>query len=152
MPNWKQLEKDLSNWLYTFARENIEFRNPYQAIIGFPYDGFRSDGMLTDGNILIAIEVEAGQMHPDTNVGKYWLLSTEYKYYAKISLFHIYTPDFDSYKRRKELAEFYVKKMCLEVPVDYVILDYRNATDYDATLSEIKSTIKKRVEQEFKQE
>ena len=44
--NWKNMEKDLSDFLKTFEKNGIEFKNSYQAIIGFPSDGFRSDGML----------------------------------------------------------------------------------------------------------
>lgn len=150
MTNWKQLERDICQWLATFASEGIEFRNSYQAIVGFPSGGFRSDGMLADDRILVAVEVEAGQTHPDTNTGKYWLLAAEHKPYEKIVLFHVYTPDFNSYGWRKKLAEFYVERMSSEVPIDYVLLDYRTATDYDTTLTEIKATIGARVKQEFR--
>jgi len=148
---WRQLERDVSNWLSTFASTGIQFRNPYQAILGFPSDGFRSDGMLANDHILIAIEVEAGQTHPDTNTGKYWLLNVEYKLYKKTVLFHTYTPDFRSYPWRKKLSEFYVKKMSSEVPIEYVPMDYRNRTaaDYNATLAETKAKIDERVKQEF---
>jgi hypothetical protein len=111
MANWKQLEKDISKWLSTFASANIRFCNSHQAIAGFPSHGFRNDGMLANDRVLIAVEVEAGQMHPDTNVGKYWLLYAEYKQYQKIVLFHVYTPDFDSYDWRKKLGEFYARQM-----------------------------------------
>lgn len=104
MSVWKQLEHDLTQWLQACATDLIIYRNPNQAIAGFPSDGFRSDGMLTDGRTLIAIEVEAGQMHPDTNVGKYWLLHQAYRPYERIILFHIYTPDFNSYGWRLHLC------------------------------------------------
>ena len=67
MPEWKQLEKDINSWLRTFMSKKIQYRNQNQAVIGFPSNGFRSDGMLTDGNTLVAVEIEAGQTHPDTN-------------------------------------------------------------------------------------
>jgi len=145
---WKQMESDLSSWLSIFARNGINFRNSYQAIIGFPSDGFRSDGMLADNDVVIAIEVECGQTHPDTNTGKYWLLYKT-KPYEKIILFHIYTPDFNSYGWRKKLAEFYVEQMKSEVPIEYILLDYRNATDYHHTLMEIKRKIEEKVRNEF---
>ena len=68
MADWKQLEKDVSEWLSTFASKstNVKFCKT------FPIGGFRSDGMLMTDEIIIAVEVEAGQRHPDTNVGKYW--------------------------------------------------------------------------------
>jgi len=145
---WKQMENDLSSWLKTFTRNGIYFRNSHQAIIGFPSNGFRSDGMLTDNEVLIAIEVECGQTHPDTNTGKYWLL---YKTapYKKIILFHIYTPDFNSYGWRKKLAEFYIEQMKSEVPIEYILLDFRNANDYHQTLMELKKNIKEKVREEF---
>ena len=145
---WKQMENDLSSWLKTFTRNGIHFRNSRQAIIGFPSDGFRSDGMLTDNKVLIAIEVECGQTHPDTNTGKYWLLYKT-KPYKKIILFHIYTPDFNSYGWRKKLAEFYIEQMKSKVPIEYILLDFRNANDYHQTLMELKKNIKEKVREEF---
>ena len=114
------LRQDISSWLRTFASSKIWFRSPNQAIQGLPYDGFRSDGILTNGNVLVAVEIEAGQTHPDTNTGKYWLLHHTHKQYAKIVLFHIYTPDFDSYEWRKKPGEFYVERMRREVPIEYI--------------------------------
>ena len=146
---WEQLVRDLNQWLKTFATGEIEYRNPYQAIKGFPFKGFRSDGMLTNGKVLIAIEVESGQTHPDTNTGKYWLLhqhmSKSQKPYEKIVLIHIYTPNFDSYGWRKNLAEFYIEKMKAEVPIEYIQFDFRNATDYHQALREIKGKIEEEI-------
>ena len=149
MSNWKSLEKDIISWLSTFSSDDIEFRNSFQAIVGFPSDGPRSDGMLSNNNTLLAVEIEAGQTHPDTNVGKYWLLLSKYKHYKKLILFHVYTPDFDSYGWRKEIGEFYASKMLLEIQMDYVLLDYRKATNYDATFVELKTLIQERIQQEF---
>ena len=150
MADWKRLEADIVGWLSGFASESVEFRNSFQAIIGFPSDGFRSDGMLTDGNILIAVEVEAGQTHPDTNTGKYWLLSAKHKAYEKIVLFHVYTPDFNSYGWRQRLGEFYVEKMRTEVPIDYILLDYRKTVkDYEAVLVEVKALVETRIKAEL---
>ena len=87
MSNWKQLEKDISEWLSTFASADIKFRRK------FPVGDFMSDGMLITDEILVAVEVEAGQRHPDTNVGKYWWLTAR-KPYRRIVLFHVYAPGF----------------------------------------------------------
>ncbi len=46
------------------------------------------------GKILVAIEVEAGHLHPDAIVGEYWSLSDGYREYGKIALFHVYAPDY----------------------------------------------------------
>ena len=152
MPEWKTLEKDLGNWMQSLATsDELMFRNCNQAIAGFPFDGFRSDGMITDGKTLVAIEVEAGQMHPDTNVGKYWLLYDEYKKYKKIILFHIYTPDYSSYGWRKELAEFYAGKMGAELQFEYILMDYRSSKDYNETIDIIKESILGLLKKEFKQ-
>ncbi len=148
MANWKQLERELSSWVKSYAISPIEYRGSFQSITGFPSDGFRSDGMLTDGKVLLAIEVEAGQKHPDTNVGKYWLLG-RYHTYKKIVLFHIYTPDFDSYGWRKTLGEFYAEKMQTEIPFEYVLLDRRESESYDSTLKEIQAQIAIRITSEF---
>jgi hypothetical protein len=143
------MENDLSSWLSTFVCNGIYFRNSYQAIIGFPSGGFRSDGMLTDNDVVIAIEVECKETNPDTNTGKYWLLY-KYKPYKKIILFHIYTPDFNSYGWHKKLAEFYIEQMKSEVPIEYILLDFRNANDYHQTLMEIKKKIEEKVRKEFR--
>ncbi len=148
MSTWKQLEGDLCTWLRGLARPGLEYRGPNQAIPGFPYDGFRSDGLLTDGRTLLALEVEAGQMHPDTNVGKYWLLHDRHPY-ERIVLFHVYTPDFNSYGWRLTLGEFYARKMEGNVPLDYVLVDRREAQDYDDTLAEVRRLVLERVEREF---
>lgn len=149
MPRWKQLEQDISAWLSSFTNSHVAFRNSYQAITGFPSDGFRSDGMLTDGSTLLAVEVEGGQMHPDTNVGKYWLLYAKFQSYDKIILFHAYTPDFNSYGWRMRLGEFYAAKMKAEVPIQYVLLDYRHAEDYDTVLADLKSKVAEAIHSEF---
>lgn len=146
MKEWTELEKDLTKWIKRISEINqLKFRNSYQAIIGFPSNGFRSDGMLIINNTLIAIEVEAGQINPDTNTGKYWLLYDKYKKYDEIILFHIYTPKFNSYKWRKELGEFYIEKMKENTPIDYILMDYRNCKKYDQVFTLVKENIKKRL-------
>ena len=149
MDNWYELEKKLVDWLSGFSSEKIMFRNSYQSIVGFPNSGFRSDGMLTDGNILIAIEVEAGQMHPDTNVGKYWYLEDEYKKYSKIILFHVYTPAFNSYEWRMRLASFYAGKMKESFPFDYRLFDYRKEEGFENVFRKLKLEIELTLKQNF---
>lgn len=149
MDNWYELERVLSNWLMSFSSEKLEFRNPNQAIVGFPSNGFRSDGMLTDGNILFAIEVEAGQMHPDTNVGKYWLLFDERKRYQKIILFHIYTPEFNSYEWRMKLGQFYAAKMKDVLPFEYRLFDFRKEQSLDNAVEILKTEMDRTIAQCF---
>lgn len=149
MPQWMQLETDVQQWLSSFAGTAIEFRNSNQAIPGFPSDGPRSNGMLTNGRVLIAVEVENRQAHPDTNVGKYWLLYDQFPSYTKIALFHIYTPLFERYEWRMRLGELYAKKMEGEVPIQYAELDYRSAEDYDVVLADIKTRIENAIRREF---
>ena len=57
---WKRLENDIATWLCDYENDMVHFRNSYQAITGFPFDGFRSDAMLANETTLLAIEVEAG--------------------------------------------------------------------------------------------
>lgn len=148
LTDWKRLERDLGSWLEGFVRPGLIYRNSYQAIPGFDTDGFRSDGCLTDGKALLAIEVEAAQMHPDTNVGKYWLLHTKHRY-EHIVLLHVFTPDYDSYGSRLELARFVAAKMRAEVPLEYEFLDHREAADYERTAAELRSQIGKRIRELF---
>ena len=149
LPEWTQLERDVATWLSSFANNQIEYRNSYQAIPGFASDGSKSDGLLTCKGILLAVEIEVHQAHPDTNVGKYWFLHNELKAYKKIVLFHIYTPDFNSYGWRMRLGEFYARKMQSEVPIEYVLLDHRGAKDYDAVLRDIKTRVADAIRREF---
>ena len=67
---WLDFESSLAGWMAKFANDKLAFKNGNQAIPGFPSNGFRADGLLTDGETLLAIEVEVAQTHPDTNVGK----------------------------------------------------------------------------------
>lgn len=147
MIEYTNLEKDLTNWLENIAIINkVDYRNSKQAIIGFPSQSFMSDGMLLVDNNLIAIEVEAGQTHPDTNTGKYWYLYDKFRKYYEMLLFHIFTPQFNSYNWRKKLGEFYVKKMIDDnVPMDYILLDYRTYTEYSDVLEKCKIQISKRI-------
>ena len=147
--DWLKLEEDLAKWLRGYSSKHLIYKGPNQCIVGFPSNGFRSDGMLTDNNTLLAIEVEVTQTHPDTNVGKYWLLY-EIKKYNKIILFHIYTPKFNSYGWRIKLAEFLAEKMHAEVPIEYIILDYRTATKYGSSLESIKSEILAKLRETFR--
>ncbi len=107
---WLEFEASLAGWMSSFGRPHLTFKSGRQAIPGFPSSGFRADALLTDGKVLLALEVEVKQTHPDTNVGKYWLLS-EHQAYEKVILFHVYTPTYNSYGWRKKLGEFYASKM-----------------------------------------
>jgi hypothetical protein len=146
MKSWTNLEKDLVEWFNQISKlNNLEFRDSNQAIIGFPKNGFKSDGLLIIQNKLIVMEVEAGQTHPDTNTGKYWFHYERFKKYERIFLFHIYTAMFKRYKSRKELAEFYIDKMKKNVPIEYHLLDYRKNNDYFSVLNNTKNHIEKTI-------
>ncbi len=148
--DWKQFEKEICKWLAGLAKKsNLEFRNSNQAIIGFPNDGFRSDGMVTNGETLFAVEVEAKQTHPDTNTGKYWLLHSRFRKYKKIVLIHIFTPAFDSYGWRKELAKFHVENMKKVVPIEYLLIELNQDQEYISALQDTKQALEKKVCSEF---
>jgi len=143
---WANFESEITTWLKENYSPRFQYKNPYQSIVGFPPQYFRSDGMITDGKTLLAVEVEARQTHPDTNTGKYWLLHKRYQQYQKIILFHVFTPLFDSYGCRKELAEFYVEEMKREVPIDYIPKDFRQGIDHENALSELKHAIQEKID------
>ncbi len=148
---WLQFESKLAAWIESFARSALPFRAGRQAIPGFPSDGFRADALLTNGQVLLAVEVEVRQTHPDTNVGKYWLLS-EHQRYKKIVLFHVYTPAYNSYGWRKTLGEFYARKMSAELPFEYVLLDKRSSPDTDTAFAEVCTALEPRIREEFARE
>jgi hypothetical protein len=148
---WLQFETKLAAWMKGFARSELSFRAGRQSIPGFPSDGFRADALLTNGRVLLALEVEVKQSHPDTNVGKYWLLS-EYQSYDKVILFHVYTPAYNSYGWRKRLGEFYAKRMAAELPFEYVLLDKRSATNSEAAFGDVCRVIEPRIHQDFSSE
>jgi hypothetical protein len=129
-------------------RPGLTFTSGRQCIPGFPVDGFRADAALTDGRVLVAVEVEVRQHHPDTNVGKYWLLG-RHRQYDKVILVHVYTPAYDSYGWRKSLGEFYAEKMKAEMSFEYVVMDCRTATDVDATLEKVLGVIKQHCQSAF---
>jgi hypothetical protein len=138
--SWGSFERDLAAWVRRFSRPNLQFCAGWKAIPGFPSDGFRADALLTDSRKLLAVEVEVRQTHPDTNVGKYWLLSRHHRY-ESVVLFHVYTPAYNSYGWRMELGKFYAEKMSAELPFQYFLLDRRRDTDVASTLLEVQSSI-----------
>lgn len=145
---WLDFEKQLATWMKGFERPGLQYCAGYRRIPGFPSDGFRADGLLTDGETLLALEVEVRQTHPDTNVGKYWLLS-EHHAYKRVILFHLYTPAFNSYRWRLQLGQFYARKMQSELPFEYALLDRRKDTDITATFESVTTLIGSRIRKEF---
>lgn len=148
---WAHFEHDVASWVKGYARPGLTFCGGYQAIPGFPSDSFRADALLTDGRHLLAVEIEVCQTHPDTNVGKYWLLS-RYKRYESIVLFHIYTPAFNSYPWRLELGRFYASHMASQLPFEYVLLDRRRDSDVESTFNDVTGLIRPRIEAMFARE
>lgn len=146
---WSRFERDLAEWLRGYARQGLRFCAGRTTIPGFPAKGFHADALLTDSRRLLAVEVEIRQSHPETNVGKYWLLSGHCRY-ESIILFHIYTPTLDSCGRGMELGRRYAEKLAEELPFHYVVLDRRSARDPRATLEEVQSLIAQRIEREFR--
>jgi hypothetical protein len=99
----------------------------------------------------LALEVEVRQTHPDTNVGKYWLLSEHCKY-ERVTLFHVYTPAYNSYGWRKALGEFYAGRMSAELPFEYVLLDKRSSYDAEVAFAEVCAVLDPRIRREFSNE
>lgn len=143
-PEWRSFEKDVARWVQQHARPGLRFCAGFQAIPGFPTDGFRADALLTDGRKLLAVEVELKQNHPDTNVGKYWILS-KYHAYESVVLLHVYTPAYNSYPWRLELGSFYAEKMAREIPFEYQLLDRRKASNPRPVLSEVQELLSARI-------
>lgn len=144
--NWSSLESSLTTLLCDYANERyLNYRGPKQSILTVDKDGascthcgLRSDGLLVDKEKLFALEVEAGQTHPDTNVGKYWQIQEKHPF-QQIILFHVYTPMINSYGGRMALADFYAEKMSNDFNFIYIKQDRRNhdLSEYDAVLNEI---------------
>lgn len=145
---WYLLENQIAEWMRSRANGGLVFRNGNQAIPGYPSDGFRADALLTDGRTLVAVEVEVKQTHPDTNVGKYWLLA-EHQRYERVVLLHVFTPGYNSYPWRKSLAEFYAKRMTQELPFEYVQVDARHRDDPELVLAECVSALNGMLERAF---
>ncbi len=146
---WLKFESLLANWMANYQKQDLIFKSGRQAIPGFPSSGFRADGLLTNNKILLALEVEVKQTHPDTNVGKYWLLSQHHQY-EKVVLIHVYTPAYNSYGWRKTLGEFYAKKMENEIPFEYVVIDLRNEISIEHCFEVVTMELQKKVEMLFK--
>lgn len=162
-PNWSDLEKGLTDRLLEYQKtrpNDLKYRGPYQSILEKTKDGekctdgFRSDGLLKNDKFLLAIEVEAGQTHSDTNVGKYWLIQTQHKF-EKIVLFHIYTPKHNSYPNRKKLAKFYAEKMKNEgIPLEYIPITYTagDAPEYQDVLDNVWKLVSEKITSLFPHE
>jgi len=147
---WEAFETELNDLLSTIAQQcNLIYKEKKQDIYEKCPQGFKSDGLITDGKVLIALEIERTQKHPDTNVGKYWYVYEKCHKYDKIVLIHIYTPVFESYPWRVELGRFYADKMKeYGVPLEYIVMDYRGKqNDPDTALNEVAEILKKYVNQ-----
>jgi hypothetical protein len=138
---WLVFEAALAGRVKNMAGTALTFSAGRQRIPGYPVDGFRADAALTDGHSLLAVEVEVRQSHPDTNVGKYWLLR-EYRAYDRVVLVHVYTPAYNSYGWRKALGEFYAKRMTAEGRFEYILMDERGAQDAASTLDAVTERVK----------
>ncbi len=130
------MERALADWLKDRAGSDLRFGAGFTAIPGFKSDGFRADGILTDGRSLLGLEIECRQNHPDTNVGKFWLLQ-ETRPYERMILIHLFTPAYDSYGSRLELCRFYAGKMKATFNFTYIMLDRRDATSFDVVFDEV---------------
>jgi len=146
---WLKFESLLANWMSAFQTQDLAFKNGRQAIPGFPSSGFRADGLLTNNKILLALEVEVKQTHPDTNVGKYWLLSRHYQY-ERVILLHVYTPAYNSYGWRKTLGEFYAEKMERDFAFKYIVIDLRKETSLEHCFQLVTIELQKQIETLFK--
>jgi len=146
---WLKFESLLAAWMAAYQSHNLIFKSGRQAIPGFPSSGFRADGLLTNGKVLLALEVEVKQTHPDTNVGKYWLLSQHHRY-EKIVLIHVYTPAYNSYGWRKTLGEFYAMKMENEIPFEYAVIDLRNETNIEHCFEVVTLELQEKIKTLFK--
>jgi len=138
---WLEFEANVASRVRELARDSLAFSAGRQCIPGYPIDGFRADAALSDGRSLLAIKVEVRQSHPDTNVGKYWLLK-EYKQYDRVMLIHVYTPAYNSYGWRKTLGEFYAKRMAADGGFEYILLDERQATDVKIALDTVMARVR----------
>ena len=146
---WLKFESLLANWMSTFQTQDLVFKSGRQAIPGFPSSGFRADGLLTNNKFLLALEVEVKQTHPDTNVGKYWLLSQHYQY-ERVILLHVYTPAYNSYGWRKTLGEFYAEKMERDFAFKYIVIDLRKETSFEHCFQLVTIELQKQIETLFK--
>jgi hypothetical protein len=138
---WLAFEAELANRVKEMAGSMLAFSAGRQCIPGYPVDGFRADAALSDGRSLLAIEVEVRQSHPDTNVGKYWLLK-DYKHYSGVVLIHVYTPAYNSYGWRKALGEFYARRMAAEGGFEYILMDERGAANVASTLENVMARVR----------
>jgi hypothetical protein len=147
---WLAFEGELAKRVRDLGGPALTFSAGWQCIPGYPVDGFRADAALTNGRSLLAVEVEVRQSHPDTNVGKYWLLR-EYKQYERVALIHVYTPAYNSYGWRKTLGEFYAKRMAAEAGFEYILLDERGAANVAGALETVMVRVQRAVFELFGQ-
>lgn len=104
------LERELTNLLK--GMDEGSYTSPSTAFPGQKVAmAFKSDGMLLTESRALVLEVEVGQTHPDTNVGKYWpLLEMEADPLERLVLVHVIASR-RSNVSRLALAQFYVDKM-----------------------------------------
>lgn len=70
----------------------------------------------------VFIEIEEGQLHPDTNVTKYWYWLEQERIKDKIFLIHVFGSKFydDSYRSRTQLCGFVAKKISKSFNFKYI--------------------------------
>jgi len=152
--DWLKFEVALAGWMGQFRRPNLIFTSGRQTIPGLPPGSFRADALLTNQNTLLALEVEVRQTHPDTNVGKYWLLA-DHCQYEKMILVHVYTPAYDAYEWRKTLGAFFASKMTQALPFEYHLMDLRRKDGTVTTqtaFEEVTLELQRHIQSEFKAE
>jgi len=143
MVKWANLERDVTKWLSSFVSDDIMYKK------GIGYLRFMSDGILIKNNRLLAVEIECGQTHPDTNVLKYWRLqSNDPPKYKKLVLLHFFTPGY-RYPGRKELAMFLSKNIPSRAKITYLQKDFPINAEYKHTLREVKSIIHARMKRDI---
>ncbi len=69
---------------------------------------------------VIAIEIEDGQPHPDTNVTKYWYMKVNFSKRKHLTIIQIFSPRYKKdYQSRVELCRFVAKRMKQDYPTTF---------------------------------
>lgn len=69
--------------------------------------------------------------------------------YLQGYLFHVYTPEYNSYPWRLELGKFYASKMSEELPFEYYLLDLRQTESIDSAFDKVACAIEGKIRSEF---
>ena len=109
----RQIANNVKQWIEENYLDNIEDCVTEKLLLEGNKQSPKADiGIKKKNGEIIAVEIEIGQTHPDTNVSKYWRMKYRFTKGKKLTLIQVFGPRYENdYQSRTDLAEFIAKRM-----------------------------------------